>query len=110
MLDSRIAKKIFGHKREEGRRNWRQWYNEELHYLQFSPNITIISSRRLSYGICIIYGGENKLKLGGGGHERLNRAEGGKIYKEETKVAGNTFRGWPRVEVMKQTDQHKRNN
>ena len=104
MLDSRIAKKIFGHKWEEGRENWRQWYNEEIHYLQFSPNITIISSRRLSYGTCRMYGEERKLKLGGG-HEWLNRAEGGKIYKEETKVAGNTFRGWPRAEVMKQTDQ-----
>jgi hypothetical protein len=41
----------------------------------------------------------------GGGHEWLNLAEGGKIYKEETKVAGNTFRGWPRAEVTKQTDQ-----
>jgi hypothetical protein len=51
VLDSRIAKK-FGFRREEGRGNWRKWYNEELHNLQFSPYITIIRSRRLSYGTC----------------------------------------------------------
>jgi hypothetical protein len=48
VLDIRIARKIFGLKREEGRGNWRKWYNEEFHYLQFSPNITIIRSRKLS--------------------------------------------------------------
>jgi hypothetical protein len=59
-----------------------------------------------------MYGGERKQFFfgGGGWHEWINRAEGGKIYKEETKVAGNTFRRWTLVEFMKQTDQHKRNN
>jgi hypothetical protein len=53
-----------------------------------------------------MYGGERKLNLGGGGvgHKWLNQAEGGKIYKQEKKVAGNTLRGWSSVEVMKQTD------
>jgi len=46
----------------------------------------------------------------GVGHECLNQAEGGKIYGKETKVAGNTLRGCPCVEIMKQIDQRIRNN
>jgi hypothetical protein len=68
VLDSRIAKK-FGLRREEGRKNWKKWYNKELHNLQFSPNITIIRSRRLIYGTCRMYGGERNLNWRWGGGE-----------------------------------------
>jgi len=35
-----MMKRIFGHKREEVAGGWRKLHNEELHYLNASPNTT----------------------------------------------------------------------
>jgi hypothetical protein len=43
-----VLRKISGPKREEDEA-WRKWYNDELHRLYFSFNITRIKSRRMRW-------------------------------------------------------------
>jgi hypothetical protein len=47
VLENRVQGRIFGPKREEVIRSWRNPYNEKLHNLNSSPNIIrVIKSRR----------------------------------------------------------------
>ena len=47
VIENRILRRIFGPKRDENRK-WRRLYNEELHSLYRSPNISrVIKSRKL---------------------------------------------------------------
>jgi hypothetical protein len=43
---NRVLRRIFGHKREEVAGGWRRVYNENLHNLYASPNITKVMKTR----------------------------------------------------------------
>jgi hypothetical protein len=52
VFENRVLRRIFGPKRAEIRRGWRELYNEELHNLYSSPSIItsrMIKSRRLRW-------------------------------------------------------------
>jgi hypothetical protein len=47
VIENRLLRRIFGHKREEVAEDWRRLHNEELHNLYASPNaIGMMKSRR----------------------------------------------------------------
>jgi hypothetical protein len=49
-FENKVPKKIFGPKRDEIIRGWRQLRNEELHNLEPSPHIIrMVKSRRMSW-------------------------------------------------------------
>jgi hypothetical protein len=46
VFETRVLKRIFGHKRDEVRGEWRKLHNEELNDLSITPNIIrVIKSR-----------------------------------------------------------------
>jgi hypothetical protein len=48
--ESRVSRRIFGPKRGETTRGWKQLHNEELHNLYSSPNIIrMVTSRRMRW-------------------------------------------------------------
>jgi hypothetical protein len=50
VFESRVLRRIFGAKRDEGTREWRKPHNGELHDLYSSPSITrIIKPRRMRW-------------------------------------------------------------
>jgi hypothetical protein len=50
VFESRVLRKIFGPKRDEGTGGWRKLHNEELRDLYSSPSIIrIIKSRRMRW-------------------------------------------------------------
>jgi hypothetical protein len=50
VFESRVLRRIFGHKRDEIEWKWRKLYNEELNDLYCSPNIVcVIKSRRMRW-------------------------------------------------------------
>jgi hypothetical protein len=50
VFESRVLRRIFGQKRDEGIGGWRKQHNEELHRLYFSPSIvSMIKSRRMRW-------------------------------------------------------------
>jgi hypothetical protein len=49
VFENRVLRRIFGPKREEDR-SWRKFYNDEIHNLYSSPNISkVIKSRRMKW-------------------------------------------------------------
>jgi hypothetical protein len=50
VFENRALRRIFGHKREGGTREWRKLHHEELDDLYCSPNIVrLIKSRRMRW-------------------------------------------------------------
>jgi hypothetical protein len=50
MLEKRVLRRIFGPKRNEMRRSWKNLHNEELHNLYSSPSVIImLKSRRMRW-------------------------------------------------------------
>jgi hypothetical protein len=48
VFENRVLRRIFGPKRDEGKREWTKLHNEELSDLYFSPNIVqVIKLRRM---------------------------------------------------------------
>jgi hypothetical protein len=48
VFENRVLRRIFRPKREEMAGDWRRLHNEEIHYLQVSPNIIrVVKSRRM---------------------------------------------------------------
>jgi hypothetical protein len=49
-LETRVLRKLFGHKRDEATGGWRKLHNENLHNVYCSPNIIkLIKSRRMKW-------------------------------------------------------------
>ena len=50
VLENRMSRRIFRHKRDKGKGEWRKLHNEELNDLYFSPRIAqVIKSRRMKW-------------------------------------------------------------
>jgi hypothetical protein len=50
-FENRVLREIFGSKRDETTGGWRKLHNEELHNLYSSPNIRMIKSRVMRWGV-----------------------------------------------------------
>jgi hypothetical protein len=46
VFESRVLRRIIGHKRDDVKREWRKLHNEELNDLYFSPNIILVMKLR----------------------------------------------------------------
>jgi hypothetical protein len=61
MLENRVLRRIFGPKRDEVTRGWRNLHNDELHNLYSSPSIIrIIKSRRMRWAGHVTRMGEKR--------------------------------------------------
>ena len=68
MFENKVLRSIFGPKRDEVKGDWRKLHNEELNDLYVLPNIVrVIKSRRMRWGACSTYGGEERRIQGFGG-------------------------------------------
>jgi hypothetical protein len=66
VFENRMLTIIFGPKREEVSGGWRDFYNEEFHYLSSSPNIftrRMIKSRRVRWLDTRTSGGNERIKF-----------------------------------------------
>jgi hypothetical protein len=63
VFENRMLRRIFGPKREEDG-SWRKAHNDELHSLYSSPNIKVITSRRMRWAghVARMGGGERCLQ------------------------------------------------
>jgi hypothetical protein len=61
VFENRVLRRIFGPKRDEVTREWRKFYNKELHDLYSSPSIVkIIKSRRMRWAGHVARMGEKR--------------------------------------------------
>jgi hypothetical protein len=61
VLENRVLRRIFGHKRDEETGKWRRLHNKELNHLYSSPNITRgIKSRRMRWAGHVARMGERR--------------------------------------------------
>jgi hypothetical protein len=68
VFENRVLRRIFGPKRDEVTGEWRKLHNEELNDLYSTPNIVrVIKSRKISWGGCGAFGGEERRIEGSGG-------------------------------------------
>ena len=68
MFENKVLRSIFGPRRDEVKGDWRKLHNEELNDLYVLPNIVrVIKSRRMRWGACSTYGGEERRIQGFGG-------------------------------------------
>jgi hypothetical protein len=72
VFKNRVLRKIFGHKREEVRGDWRKLFTEDLHDLYLSPDVTQVIISRGWDGRSILHAlGRGKLcRFRDGKHER----------------------------------------
>jgi len=79
-----VLKRIFGSKRIEVTREWRELHNEELIFLYSSPNIVrMIKSRRMRWARHVARVGEGR-----GMYRVLVGKPGGKRPKGRTRMGG----------------------
>jgi hypothetical protein len=58
VFENRALRKIFRSKRDEVTRDWRKLHNEEHRYLNSSPSIQMMGSRRMRWaGHVVVWGG-----------------------------------------------------
>jgi len=68
VFENKVLRSIFGPRRDEVKGDWRKLHNEELNDLYVLPNIVrVIKSRRMRWGACSTYGGEERRIQGFGG-------------------------------------------
>jgi hypothetical protein len=61
VFENRVQRRIFGPKRDDVKREWRKWHNEEFHNLYSSPNIIRqIKSRRMRWAGHVARMGEDR--------------------------------------------------
>jgi len=61
VLESRVLRRIIGHKRDDVKREWRKLHNEELNDLYFSPNIILVmKSRGIMWAVHVARMGERR--------------------------------------------------
>jgi hypothetical protein len=67
VFENTVLRRIFGPKRYKVKGEWRKLHNEELNNLYSSPNIIqVIKLRRMVWGACSKYGGEERCIQGFG--------------------------------------------
>jgi len=61
VLESRVLRRIIGHKRDDVKREWRKLHKEELNDLYFSPNIILVmKSRGIMWAVHVARMGERR--------------------------------------------------
>jgi hypothetical protein len=61
VFENRVLRRIFGPKRDEVTRGWRNLHNEELHNLYSSPRISrMIKPRRMRWAVHVARMGEKR--------------------------------------------------
>jgi hypothetical protein len=82
VFENRVLRRIFGPKRDEVTRDWRELHNEEHHDLYFSPSIIrIMKARRMRWAEHVSRMGEKRTRIGCWWE---SQREGG--YKEDQDV------------------------
>ena len=75
VFENMVLRRIFGPKRYEVTGGWRKLHNKELNELYSSPNIIqVIASRRMVWGVCSKYGGEERCIQGFGEKTQRKRS------------------------------------
>jgi hypothetical protein len=65
VFEKRVLRRIFGPKRHEVTKGWRELYNEKLHYLYCSPNIIkMTKSRRVKWTGRVARMGRRRMRIG----------------------------------------------
>jgi len=86
VFQSRVLRRIFWPKRDEGRRKWRKLHNEELNDLYSSPNIIWVIKYKNEMGRAYsAYGGEVRHIQGFGGE---------RDHLEDPGIHWRIFRKW----------------
>ena len=89
LFENRVLRRLFGRKRDEVTRVWRNLHNQELNDLYSSPNIVrVIKSRRMGWEEHVACIGESRVvyRVLVGKPEGMNHLEDPGVWKDTIKI------------------------